>query len=168
MNILETEVREQYRQLTNRLISAGLSIATMESATGGQICSLFTDTEGSSAVVRGGLVTYVNEAKLHFGISKETLSTFSVYSNEVSREMALRSRELFGSDIGIGITGTTGNIDPANAAYSVPGQVFITIAIGSRVKNYIFSLEPQNSRFAYKLLIAQYTCQALSALLDNQ
>lgn len=167
MSSLETEVRDEYRQLTKRLISAGISISTMESATGGQICSLLTDTEGASGVVRGGLVTYINEAKLRFGISGKTLEEFSVYSNQISREMALKCRELFESDIGIGITGTTGNIDPANAEHSVPGRVFFSIASSEGTRDYAMQMEPQSSRLDYKLIIARHICNALCELLDH-
>ena len=53
----ETEIRENYRGLTKFLIREHLTITTMESATSGQIASLITDTECSSAVVKGAFVT---------------------------------------------------------------------------------------------------------------
>ena len=58
----ENNIRENYRKLTRLLIFKGLTITTMESATSGQIASLITDTEGSSAVFKGAFVTYCNEA----------------------------------------------------------------------------------------------------------
>ena len=50
----EKEIRADYRRLTKLLIEKKLTITTMESATSGQIASLITDTEGSSAVLKGG------------------------------------------------------------------------------------------------------------------
>ncbi len=50
MTELETRVRTLYRELTETLIKKNKKITTMESATSGQIASLITDTEGSSAV----------------------------------------------------------------------------------------------------------------------
>ncbi len=50
----EAAVREGYRQLT-KLDREEMTITTMESATSGQIASLITDTEGSSAVFKGAL-----------------------------------------------------------------------------------------------------------------
>ena len=47
----ETVVREKYRRLTLGLIENKLQVTTMESYTSGQVASLLTDTEGSSAVV---------------------------------------------------------------------------------------------------------------------
>ena len=52
----EAAVREGYRQLTKLLIEKKMTITTMESATSGQIASLITDTEGSSAVFKGAFV----------------------------------------------------------------------------------------------------------------
>lgn len=46
----ESDIRNDYRRLTKLLIERGMTISTMESATSGQIASLITDTEGSSAV----------------------------------------------------------------------------------------------------------------------
>lgn len=69
MNIMkkiykESDIRNDYKKLTKLLIERGMTITTMESATSGQIASLITDTEGSSAVLKGAFVTYCNEAKI--------------------------------------------------------------------------------------------------------
>ena len=68
----ENNIRENYRKLTRLLISKGLTITTMESATSGQIASLITDTEGSSAVLKGAFVTYCNEAKIMQGFRRRS------------------------------------------------------------------------------------------------
>ena len=56
----EDKVREGYARLTKLLIERKMTITTMESCTAGQIASLVTDTEGSSAVLKGAFVTYCN------------------------------------------------------------------------------------------------------------
>ena len=61
---IESEIRKDYENLTKQLIERNLTITTMESATSGQIASLITDTEGSSAVLKGAFITYSNEAKI--------------------------------------------------------------------------------------------------------
>ena len=53
----EKEIRADYRRLTKLLIEKKMTITTMESATSGQLASLITDTEGSSAVLKGAFVT---------------------------------------------------------------------------------------------------------------
>ena len=84
----ENEIRERYRLLTKKLIEKKLTITTMESATGGQIASLITDTEGSSSVLKGAFVTYCNEAKIMQGVPAETIKRYSVYSKETASAMA--------------------------------------------------------------------------------
>ena len=54
-----------------------MTITTMESATSGQIASLITDTEGSSAVLKGAFVTYCNEAKIMQGVPAEILEKYT-------------------------------------------------------------------------------------------
>lgn len=109
----ESEIRAHYRALTLWLIEQKLTITTMESATAGQIASLITDTEGSSAVLKGAFVTYCNEAKIQQGVPADVIDTYTVYSKETAAAMAEVCRESYQADIGVGVTGTMGNIDPA-------------------------------------------------------
>ena len=69
----EKEIRADYRRLTKLLIEKKLTITTMESATSGQIASLITDTEGSSAVLKGAFVTYCNEKQWQKPAQKPTV-----------------------------------------------------------------------------------------------
>lgn len=158
MSVDEQAVRAKYARLTRLLIERGLTITTMESATAGQIASLITDTEGSSAVLKGAFVTYCNEAKIAQGVPASVIEEHGVYSNETASAMACACREVYRADIGIGVTGTMGNIDPANGD-SVPGQVHFALAVGEAgckpdVMAFCFDVEPQETRLAYKLAVA--------------
>ena len=148
----EADIRNDYRKLTKLLIEKNLTITTMESATSGQIASLITDTEGSSAVLKGAFVTYCNEAKIIQGVPAEVLDTYTVYSKETAEAMARACTEAYNADIGIGVTGTMGNIDPSNPDASVPGQVYFAIG---EIQSYYIELEPQPTRLAYKLAVAK-------------
>ena len=75
---------------------------------------LITDTEGSSAVLKGAFVTYCNEAKIMQGVPAEIIDRYTVYSNETAGAMAQACRKAYNANIGIGVTGTMGNVDPAN------------------------------------------------------
>ena len=75
----ESDIRNDYKKLTKLLIERDMTITTMESATSGQIASLITDTEGSSAVLKGAFVTYCNEAKIMQGVPAEILEKYTVY-----------------------------------------------------------------------------------------
>ena len=81
----EKEIREDYRKLTKLLIEKKMTITTMES---GQIASLITDTEGSSAVLKGAFVTYCNEAKIMQGVPAEIIDKYTVYSTQTAEAMA--------------------------------------------------------------------------------
>ena len=127
MQTKEKQIREKYEKITKTLIEKRLTITTMESCTAGMVASLLTDTEGSSAVLRGAFITYSNEAKIMQGVPAEIIEKYGVYSEETARAMAAACRKAYGADFGIGVTGTMGNADPENND-SVPGEVYFAIA----------------------------------------
>ena len=116
----------QQDRIINSLIDRQITISTMESCTSGMIASMITDTSGASAVFPGGFVTYLNETKVFAGVDEKIIKEYGVYSGECAKAMAETVREKLNTDIGIGITGTTGNLDPNNAE-SVQGQAFFSI-----------------------------------------
>lgn len=168
----ETEIRKNYRRLTEFLIREKLTITTMESATAGQIASLITDTEGASAVIKGAFITYCNEAKIMQGVPAEIIECYSVYSRETAEAMAIACRKTYQADIGIGITGTMGNIDPANELVSVPGRVYFAICMdepgqeSDRVNSWHIELPAQPDRLQYKLAVAQEIYEELAKKLQ--
>ncbi len=164
---VEKEIRDAYRNLTKLLIERNLSITTMESATSGQIASLITDTEGSSAILKGAFVTYSNEAKIMQGVPAEIIDRFSVYSRETAEAMAKACAAAYHADIGIGVTGTMGNIDPANPDASVPGQVYFAIDLKGDISSYYIELKPRPDRLAYKLAVAGEIYDALMERLQH-
>ena len=159
--ICEAAVREKYEKLTKSLIEKGITITTMESCTCGQIASLITDTEGASAILKGACITYSNEAKIMEGVSEKTIKDYGVYSPETACEMAKVCREKYSADIGIGVTGSFGNVDPDNAD-SIPGEVFFSIAKRDGAFNYHCNVPPQNSRLDYKLYMADIIVDNIS------
>lgn len=162
----EADVRADYRKLTRLLIARGRTITTMESATSGQIASLITDTEGASAVLRGAFVTYCNEAKVMQGVPAEVIDTYSVYSKETAAAMAEACAKAYQADIGIGVTGTMGNADPANPEASVPGQVYFALCLEGMTQTYALELPPRPTRLAYKLAVAEEIFRVLYPLVE--
>ncbi|MCR4605212.1 MAG: nicotinamide-nucleotide amidohydrolase family protein [Eubacterium sp.] len=120
------ELLKEYHLLTASLIEKHLSISCMESCTGGLIGMLLSDAEGASEVVPGGVFTYSNEEKIKNGVDATVIEKFGVYSVETAEAMATAVRKKFDTDIGIGITGSMGRIDPANPD-SKPGEVCVGI-----------------------------------------
>ena len=107
--------------IIKQLIASHTTISTMESCTSGLIASLITDTEGASAIF-----TYLNETKVLVGVDPSVIEIHGVYSPECAEAMARTVQENLHTAIAIGITGTTGNLDPNNAD-SVQGVVYFCI-----------------------------------------
>ncbi len=160
MSELEKRVREKYVKITKSLIEKGLTVSTMESCTAGQVISLITDTEGSSGAVKGAFVTYSNEAKIMQGVPADTISKFGVYSEETACAMAQACRKTYAADIGIGITGSLSNVDPANND-SIPGQVHFAIETPDGTKACTHSVPCDGGRYESKLYIADLVADKL-------
>ncbi len=100
----------------------GLTLATMESCSGGLLANAITDMPGSSSYFRGGLVSYATETKIAWGVPREVIEEHGVISAECAIAMARAARERIGADVGVGITGVAGP-DPQDG--KPPGTVHI-------------------------------------------
>jgi PncC family amidohydrolase len=85
-----------------------VTLATMESCTGGLLASTLTDVPGASVYFRGGFVSYQTELKVEWGVPQDVIEEFGVISPECARAMAKAARERLETSIGIGITGVAG------------------------------------------------------------
>ncbi len=150
----EQKIHQEYREITKKLIDKKSTITTMESCTSGFIASLITDTEGSSAVLKGAYITYSNQAKIKTGVPEEIIKNYGVYSFETAMEMAKACQKQYNSDYGIGVTGSLGNTDPLNKD-SVPGEVFFAISTREETKGYFVQLIGNATRFQWKLTVAK-------------
>ena len=126
MTLSITRVQKQYEKLVALLKERGLTLSAMESCTGGLVSSLITDVSGSSEVFPGGFVTYSNAAKVMQHVSAEVIRKYGVYSEETAVSMARAAAFTMNTELGIGITGSAGRKDPANAD-SVPGKICIGV-----------------------------------------
>ena len=161
----ESKTREQYQKITKKLIEKHLEITTMESCTSGQIASLFTDSEGASAILKGAFVTYSNEGKILQGVPAETIEKYGVYSAETAGEMAKACRKAYSADIGIGITGTFGNVDPKNPD-SVSGEIYFAVDFRGETTVFERRLPHFESRFAYKMAAAKEVAEELEKIIE--
>ncbi|RDI11139.1 CinA family nicotinamide mononucleotide deamidase-related protein [Flavobacterium sp. AG291] len=105
----------------------GKTLAVAESCTGGKIAQMITSVAGSSAYFKGSAVTYATEAKVNIlKVEQQLIDVFSVVSSQVAENMALKAKQLFGSDYAVS---TTGNAGPLKGDSAVEvGTVFIGIA----------------------------------------
>jgi nicotinamide-nucleotide amidase len=85
-----------------------VSLATMESCTGGLLAATITDVPGSSAHFKGGFVSYQTAMKIELGVDPRVIEEHGVISQECAREMARVARERLEASIGVGITGVAG------------------------------------------------------------
>ena len=161
----EDRIREKYTAITNLLIEKGWTITTMESCTSGLIASMITDTEGSSAIIKGAFVTYSNEAKVMQGVPAQLIEQYGVYSAQTAAAMAQACRTTYSANIGVGVTGSFGNPDPNNAD-SVPGQVYFALATDDGVECYHCEIPKQSSRLAYKMYMADVIVRPLLQYLQ--
>jgi nicotinamide-nucleotide amidase len=91
------------------LAARGQTLAAAESCTGGLLCGAITAVPGASAVLREGVVTYSNEAKIaRLGVDAALIEEHGVVSEAVAEAMAKGVREASGADLGVAITGIAG------------------------------------------------------------
>jgi nicotinamide-nucleotide amidase len=109
------------------LVERGLTLATVESCTGGNIARLLTAQAGASAYFKGGVVAYSNEVKESvLGVKHETLEAHGAVSEETVREMVEGVRTRLGADLAIATTGIAG---PDGGTPEKPvGTVWISVA----------------------------------------
>lgn len=102
----------------------GRTLVTAESCTGGGIGAELTSVSGSSAVYKGGIISYCNEVKHSLlGVEQHLLDTVGAVSAPVAEAMARGARRVLGADIAVSVTGLAG---PGGDEFGNPvGTVFI-------------------------------------------
>ena len=107
------------------LTDAGATLACAESITGGGVGARITSVQGASEVFVGSAVVYRNEAKASvLGVSRETLEGPGPVSEECALEMAAGTRRVFGSGLGLSLTGAAG---PESHGGAPPGVIWIAL-----------------------------------------
>ena len=113
------------------LQAQGLTLGTAESCTGGLIAKLITDRPGSSAIFRGGIVSYTNAVKHQvLGVPQDLLDTYGAVSPQVAEAMARGAKQALGCDIALSSTGVAGP-DPDDRGNPI-GLVYLGIAWGDQ------------------------------------
>lgn len=118
----------------------GKTLATAESCTGGLIGAALTAVPGSSAVYKGGVISYTNWVKenlLH--VPAIMLEHWGAVSAPVAEAMAVGARSALQADVAVSVTGLAG---PGGDEFGNPvGTVFIgySDAMTSFSKEFHFS-----------------------------
>ena len=112
----------------HRILSErGLTLATAESCTGGNIAASFTSMAGASAYFLRGIVAYSNDAKSNIlGVDSATIDRHGAVSREVVEQMAEGARRISGADYAIATSGIAG---PSGGSVEKPvGTVWMAVA----------------------------------------
>ena len=138
----------------------GKTLATAESCTGGGIGAALTAVSGSSAVYKGGIISYANEIKESLlGVPAAMLAQYGAVSEPVARAMAEGARKALQADIAVSVTGLAG---PGGDEYGNPvGTVFIGYAdaIKSYAKEFHFPGERDAVRNQATIVVLQIILQ---------
>lgn len=95
--------------LLHHLNRLGLTVATAESCTGGNIAHQITSIAGSSSAFMGSVVAYSNDVKHRvLGVKNETLEAFGAVSIPTVEEMAQGACQVIGTDCSIVTSGIAG------------------------------------------------------------
>lgn len=109
------------------LAGCGLTLATIESSTGGALASLLCNGAQSDSVYKGGLVLSPAELEKVPGFDSRLVYQYGAASSEVAVAMAAAARRNLGSDIGLAVGGVIGPQEREDSS------VFIAVEAGQRL-----------------------------------
>lgn len=131
---------ETMAEVVGKLLKAkGLTLATAESCTGGQIAQMITSVAGSSDYFKGAVVAYSNEVKENIlGVNHQTLLDHGAVSEATVIEMAVGVKNRLSTDYAIAVSGIAG---PSGGTEEKPvGTTWIAISTpsGTRARHFRF------------------------------
>ena len=143
------------RTVFDLLNKKGMTFASAESCTGGNIAHVITLIPGSSDVFKGTAVTYATPMKTKvLGVSSEIIEKQGVVSREVVESMAIGVRNLMEADFGIATTGIAG---PSGGTEEIPvGTVWIGVASPDEVVSQCFNFGKDRENVINRATIAAY------------
>ena len=113
------------------LMERRLSLAAMESYSGGLLAATITQAPAATAYFRGGLIAPSDEAQIAYGVDAGLIAQYGAASAAVVGAMAETAKLRLRADIGVGITGSD---EPAGIERSPFSTIYIGIDDGSNKK----------------------------------
>ena len=143
------------RTVFDLLNNKGMTFASAESCTGGNIAHVVTLIPGSSEVFKGTAVTYATSMKTKvLGVPAEMIETHGVVSQEVVESMATGVRDLMEADFGVATTGVAG---PGGGTEENPvGTVWIGVASAKGIVSKRFNFGKDRENVINRATIAAY------------
>lgn len=141
---MDAELLALGRHAGDRLMAAGLTVATAESCTGGWIAKALTDPPGSSVWFDCGIVSYSNLSKQSLlGVQGSTIEREGAVSEAVVREMVIGLLERADADVGVAVSGIAG---PDGGTDDKPvGTVWVAWATASDVESDLLDLSNEET-----------------------
>ena len=97
------------RTIGAKLTAQKWRISVAESCTGGLVCKLITDVEGSSAWFDRGFISYTNESKMAMlNVARETLDKHGAVSLQTVEAMAYGALSNSRANLALAISGIAG------------------------------------------------------------
>ena len=142
------------------LLERGLTLATMESCSGGFLANSITDIPGCADYYKGGIVATSPAMLRANGILAEVMNKHGTVSPETAVAMAAAAREHMGADYGIAITGVLG---PDPVEDQPVGQVYVAIVGLKESRQLQFRTPPR--RIVIKRRVANTALTELRKLI---
>jgi nicotinamide-nucleotide amidase len=154
------------RTVFDLLLDKGMTFASAESCTGGNIAHVITLIPGSSDVFKGTAVTYATPMKTKvLDVSSEVIEKHTVVSQEVVESMAIGVRNLMEADFGVATTGVAG---PSGGTEENPvGTVWIGVASKQGVVSKRFNFGKDRENVINRATIAAYEMLRESILVST-
>lgn len=157
-------VSDDARALITDLTVRRQSVATAESLTAGLLAATLAGVPGASVVLRGGLVTYVEDTKIALaGVAPQLLDAVGPVAAPTARAMAVGARQRCAATWGIGLTGVAG---PEPHGGHPVGTVFLGLA--GPVDTEVVELALSGSRWDIRLAAVHEAIARLRALVEQQ
>ena len=153
------------KEISDLFLKEGLTLATAESCTAGNVAAAITAIPGSSHFYRGGIIAYSNEVKENMlGVNPETLENKGAVSEESVIEMVKGAMKSMNSDCAVATSGIAG---PTGGTPDKPvGTVWI--AVGKQEKIVTMKLEGDEGRQKNIANATQKALQMLRNILQNE
>ncbi|MDI2589192.1 competence/damage-inducible protein A [Psychrobacillus sp. NEAU-3TGS] len=152
-------------KLRDILVENNLTISAAESMTAGLFQAELAAVSGMGQALVGGMITYTEDIKIQqLGVNEDTINEFTVVSSQCAEEMAMRVREKFDTNIGVGITGAAG---PDGHGGQPAGTVWIGIAFDDAAP-VSYKLSLSGMRNTNRLRAVKFTIHYLIRLLHDR
>ena len=134
----DTETPEQ--AVGELLQTMGLTLATMESCTGGFLANNITETPTYTNYYKSGIVANGRDALIAHGVDAAVLDQHGLVSPETAAAMACAVRQALNADVGIGLSGAPG---PGELEGKPMGLAYIAIATAAELAQREIRVPPR-------------------------